>query len=130
MAENGREARSSFIEKGILYTVSQFLSSLDQYRLYVRVGKHVLSTNLRPRVGNFDSRPLPNRFRIQNFKNVKIPLDCLPPPPPPSQGENVDRCITLWWLFPGTLERGGGWVQEGHCTPLRGGGGGGKSALR
>jgi hypothetical protein len=36
----GGEARSSFIEKGILYTVSQFLPSLNQYRLYVRIGKH------------------------------------------------------------------------------------------
>jgi hypothetical protein len=43
MAENGGEARSSFIEKlkGILYTVSQFLSSLKQYILYVCVGKHM-----------------------------------------------------------------------------------------
>jgi hypothetical protein len=37
----GGEARSSFIEKGILYTVSQFLPSLNQHRLYVRVGKHL-----------------------------------------------------------------------------------------
>jgi hypothetical protein len=36
----GGEARSSFIEKGILYTMSQFLPSLNQYRLYVRIGKH------------------------------------------------------------------------------------------
>jgi hypothetical protein len=36
----GGEARSHFIEKSILYTVSQFLPSLNQYRLYVRIGKH------------------------------------------------------------------------------------------
>ena len=35
----GGEASSSFIEKGILYTVSQFLPSLNQYRLYVRIEK-------------------------------------------------------------------------------------------
>jgi hypothetical protein len=37
----GGEARSNFIKKGVLYTVSRFLPSLNQYRLYVRVGKHV-----------------------------------------------------------------------------------------
>jgi hypothetical protein len=64
--------------------MSQFLPSLNQYRLYVRIGKHVcLARYLRPRVGNFDSRSLPNSgdFDEKIFKMSKFPWVSHTPPP-------------------------------------------------
>ena len=89
MAENGGEARSSFIEKGILYTVSQFLSSLKQYRLYVRVGKHMCYLLIRGlEWGIVTAVPCPTDFEYKILKMLKFPWIASNPPPPLSGGKH------------------------------------------
>jgi hypothetical protein len=78
MAEKHDQVSSKKVFYSLLYTVSQFLPSLNQYRLYVRIGKHMCALLSWEYSGEF-WQP----FLAQHSTNVKIPLGCPHPPPPP-----------------------------------------------